>query len=250
MLPRSLIRRAFLLALCAASVGVPTAAAQDSPDLGEEPPSLTPSGGFGAGADNATVTLLTGSHALIGRRVALTGTVRRADHRRWAVVIDRLDPRDGRWERIARLTPNSSGAFAGRWRADRLGDIHLRAALVPRAKSGAGAPRLEGGESSVLVMRTAKATMYGPGMFGAQTACGVTLTKDTIGVAHRTLPCGTKIHIYYRGRAIVAPVIDRGPFREDVDWDLTAATARTLSFGGLDTIGFSPVPGTASRSRR
>jgi hypothetical protein len=254
--PRSLIRRSLALTLCVASAGAlaasaPYALAQTGPDLGEEPPSLSPSGGFGPGADNGTVSLLSGSHALIGRRVALTGTVRRSDHRRWLVVIERLDPRDGRWERVARVTPGRRGDFAGRWRADRLGDVHLRAALVPRAQS-ASAPRvrLGGGETSVLVMRAAKATMYGPGMFGAQTACGVTLTKDTLGVAHRTLPCGTKVHIYYRGRAIVVPVIDRGPFREDVDWDLTAAAARVLSFGGLDTIGVSSVPSTATRSRR
>ena len=34
---------------------------------------------------------------------------------------------------------------------------------------------------------------YGPGMYGSRTACGVTLTKSVMGVASRTLPCGTKV---------------------------------------------------------
>ena len=35
---------------------------------------------------------------------------------------------------------------------------------------------------------------------------------DTIGVAHRTLPCGTKVVLGYRGDFVRTRVIDRGPF--------------------------------------
>ena len=34
---------------------------------------------------------------------------------------------------------------------------------------------------------------YGPGFFGSGTACGQTYTKTLMGVAHRTLPCGTLV---------------------------------------------------------
>jgi len=83
--------------------------------------------------------------------------------------------------------------------------------------------------------RPAKASFYGPGFFGRQTACGQTLTPDVMGVAHRRLPCGTLVLIMYRGREVTVPVIDRGPFNGTYDWDLTQATADALGFqtGGI-----------------
>jgi rare lipoprotein A (peptidoglycan hydrolase) len=76
--------------------------------------------------------------------------------------------------------------------------------------------------------RPAKATWYGPGFFGNRTACGKVLTHRVLGVAHKRLPCGTKIALRYRGRTVVVPVIDRGPYARGVDFDLTYATARRL----------------------
>ena len=38
-------------------------------------------------------------------------------------------------------------------------------------------------------MLTQHASWYGPGFFGNTTACGQTLTKKTVGVAHKKLPC-------------------------------------------------------------
>jgi peptidoglycan hydrolase-like protein with peptidoglycan-binding domain len=80
------------------------------------------------------------------------------------------------------------------------------------------------------------ATWYGPGLFGNQTACGQTLTPRTVGVAHKTLPCGSKVVIRYRGRFVRTTVIDRGPFANGASWDLTQATARSLHFTTTDTI--------------
>jgi rare lipoprotein A len=73
-----------------------------------------------------------------------------------------------------------------------------------------------------------KATWYGPGFFGRRTACGKVLTRGIMGVAHKRLPCGTKVALKYRGRTVVVPVIDRGPYARGVDYDLTQATARKL----------------------
>ena len=39
---------------------------------------------------------------------------------------------------------------------------------------------------------------------------------------------GTPVTFYRGGRFITVPVIDRGPFRNGVAWDLTAAAARKL----------------------
>lgn len=79
--------------------------------------------------------------------------------------------------------------------------------------------------------KPAIATWYGPGFFGRRTACGARLTHQTLGVAHKRLPCGTKVALRYRGRTVVVPVIDRGPYSHGVDFDLTYATARKL---GID----------------
>ena len=80
----------------------------------------------------------------------------------------------------------------------------------------------------VALMRLGKATWYGPGLYGNRTACGKRLRPGTLGVAHKTLPCGTRVTFYRGGRFVTLPVIDRGPFRQGVAWDLTAAAARQL----------------------
>src|SRR5436189_134070 len=57
------------------------------------------------------------------------------------------------------------------------------------------------------------ASWYGPGFYGNHTACGQTFSDDIIGVAHRTLACGTRVRVTSpSGVSIVVPVIDRGPF--------------------------------------
>lgn len=90
-------------------------------------------------------------------------------------------------------------------------------------------------------LRWAGATWYGPGLYGNNTACGQVLRPNTVGVAHRTLPCGTPVKFVYRGRQIVTRVIDRGPYSDGNDWDLTLAAARTLRFDkvGADEVGFA-----------
>lgn len=77
-------------------------------------------------------------------------------------------------------------------------------------------------------MAVRMATWYGPGLFGNRTACGQRLTRSLHGVAHRRLPCGTAVTLYYAGRFTTAKVVDRGPFRTRATFDLTAATARSL----------------------
>src|SRR5258708_2450565 len=47
--------------------------------------------------------------------------------------------------------------------------------------------------------RSAGATWYGPGLYGRHTACGETLRPGTIGVAHRSLPCGTAVKFVFHG---------------------------------------------------
>jgi hypothetical protein len=67
-------------------------------------------------------------------------------------------------------------------------------------------------------------------------ACGGVLHVPQLGVANKTLPCGTMVTFRYHGRGIRVPVIDRGPYIEGREWDLTGATAVALDFNGLDEI--------------
>jgi rare lipoprotein A (peptidoglycan hydrolase) len=82
----------------------------------------------------------------------------------------------------------------------------------------------------VALMRVLRATWYGPGFYGKRTACGKRLGRATMGVAHRTLPCGTRVTFYRGGRFVTVAVIDRGPFRRGVAWDHTEAAAKRLGF--------------------
>jgi rare lipoprotein A (peptidoglycan hydrolase) len=72
------------------------------------------------------------------------------------------------------------------------------------------------------------ATYFGPGLYGNRTACGFVLRHRTRGVAHRSLPCGTRVPVYRGGLIAIFPVIDRGPHTRGVQLDLTHAAARKL----------------------
>jgi rare lipoprotein A (peptidoglycan hydrolase) len=81
-----------------------------------------------------------------------------------------------------------------------------------------------------------RATWYGPGFWGNETACGRKLRRETMGVAHKTLPCGSEVMLRYQGRYVRTKVIDRGPYANGAKWDLTQATAEALRFEYTDDI--------------
>ncbi len=150
------------------------------------------------------------------------------------VVVQRLDRTAG-WVAVAVATVGADGTFDARWRTDRIGRMLVRA--VPAAASGDVHAAAAGPLRAVTVFRPAVATYFGPGLFGRRTACGLRLTRALLGVAHRTLPCGTQVDLLHAGRTITVPVVDRGPFRRGTSWDLTWATARALRFTRTGTLG-------------
>jgi rare lipoprotein A (peptidoglycan hydrolase) len=83
---------------------------------------------------------------------------------------------------------------------------------------------------------TSIASFYGAPLSGNGVACGGILHPWTLGVANKTLPCGTKVVFQYGSRAIEVKVIDRGPYIAGREWDLTAATAVALHFPGLGPV--------------
>jgi rare lipoprotein A len=99
--------------------------------------------------------------------------------------------------------------------------------------------------AKAAVHRSGIATWFGPGFYGKKTACGQTMTTTIVGVANRTLPCGTLVKVSYRGHLLTVPVIDRGPYSHiGADWDLTAEAARTLGVEDTVRIG-TRIVGTA-----
>ncbi len=89
------------------------------------------------------------------------------------------------------------------------------------------------------MLATTRATWYGPGFYGGKTACGVRLQRVTEGVAHRTLPCGTKVEVRLGARAVVLPVIDRGPFANGADLDLTKNVADRIGLSGVARVQYA-----------
>lgn len=101
----------------------------------------------------------------------------------------------------------------------------------PQARPEAAQPQAR---PEVVVRPTWKldrnVSWYGPGFYGKRTACGLALTTTLIGVAHRSLPCGTKVSFKNpdNGRIVTAPVVDRGPFVSGRQWDLTGGLCKKL----------------------
>lgn len=123
---------------------------------------------------------------------------------------------------------------------------------VPIAQAASGGTVAPGGGGSAAGEPAAsasswtvykKATWYGPGLWGNQTACGLKLTPTTIGTAHKKLPCGTQVTFSYRGRSVAATVIDRGPYSKGFAWDLTKKAAKRI---GFLTVGADKVKATVT----
>lgn len=79
----------------------------------------------------------------------------------------------------------------------------------------------------------------GPEAFGRKTACGGTITQNTEGVAHPTLPCGARIFITFHHHTVLVQVIDRGPYEQGRQFDLTDALARRVGLSGVQEIHWS-----------
>jgi rare lipoprotein A len=140
--------------------------------------------------------------------------------------------RDGRWKPIDRDRTDASGRYKLRERLRRTGSTKVRV----RVAGGAGVAPGNRQLGRLNVYRAAYASWYGPGLYGNPLACGGTLSAGTLGVAHKTLPCGTKVALRHGGRTVRVPVVDRGPFVGGREYDLTAATAQRLGFHGHGTI--------------
>jgi len=183
----------------------------------------------------------------VGQRLVVRGRVENGGGG-LQVVLQRKA--DGRWQPLTKATTKANGAFTLRFGAPPAGNWAVRLKVTARGVGVEPTPgcavlcastgsRRRGGRSLldklgiVEVFRPAVASWYGG---GGTLACGGYLTSQTLGVANRTLPCGTEVTLRYGNRTIRVPVIDRGPYVEGREFDLTEATKEALGFPGLGVV--------------
>ncbi|MGD1050214.1 MAG: septal ring lytic transglycosylase RlpA family protein [Solirubrobacteraceae bacterium] len=221
-----------LLALPAAAVGADGGTAA--------PPSTTPVSGP-ASPDPTTVAgqLSVAPTSLLEHQVAtISGSLGALDggHPIWLQVRQG----EGAWTSVLRATAAASGAFTFSWKTSQSGVLSLRVvgSSVATASSLTATPLV-----SLAVYHEIVATWYGPGFYGNRTACGEKLTKQMVGIADRTLPCGTPVSLTYNGQTLTLPVIDRGPYANGVTIDLTHAAAQELGITETVAVGMLTLSG-------
>lgn len=162
-----------------------------------------------------------------GRRVRVAGSLRRPKAGRTVALQARVG---GRWRTLDRDRTDARGRFRLGATARRSADVRLRFAgdaLNAGARVKVGRMR---------AFRRSFASWYGPGFYGNRTACGQTFHAGIMGVAHKTLPCGTKLTFRRGDRIVRARVVDRGPFHAGREFDLSPAVKRALGFGSTGTV--------------
>lgn len=160
-------------------------------------------------------------HVLAGHRATVSGSSGSGAPQRPLVIEARS--RGGGWRTVTRTRTDAAGHFRASWRPSKPGAYRLRVRDAGSATSPASAGRL-------TVYRSVLASFYGPGLYGGALACGGTLSPGTLGVANKTLPCGTRVSLRYGRRTVTVPVIDRGPYVAGRTYDLTTATKERLGF--------------------
>ena len=168
------------------------------------------------------------TNVVAGQRAWVRGELRSTTRGR--VVLQRRGDRG--WTTVARTATAGHARFRLSFRPPRPGSSRLR--LIVRGADGRDLARRGAGRLNVF--RRAQASWYGPGLFGNRLGCGGRLAPETLGVAHRTLPCGTRVTLRHGGRMVRVPVVDRGPYAGNREFDLTAATRARLRFSGTGSV--------------
>jgi len=136
-----------------------------------------------------------------------------------------IEKRTGKkWRSEKRVRTNKKGEFNVSISVSSLGSTDLRVVLPSLGSTSSVKSPL----GTVYSYQKEFASWYGPGFYGHKMSCGKTLKRSTVAVAHKTLPCGTKVRFHSKGKTIVVPVEDRGPFVQGRNWDLTEAAKDKL----------------------
>lgn len=220
MTPRRIAGSGALLSMTAVAVGPAVASSQET-----AAPAATPV--------KTASTLSVRSvrrDVLAGRHVLVRGALRPGGAGR-AVALQ-VAGRRGGWVTVDHDRTDRAGRYVLVWHARKTGTRRVRVAFGGTADLTSARRAL----GTARVYRRAFASWYGPGLYGLKLACGGRLSAGTLGVAHKSLPCGTKVTLHYRGRTVRVPVVDRGPYVGGREFDLTAATKYRLRFGSTGTV--------------
>ncbi len=247
-----------MIALAAGSLAVPAAAAASTggggAGLSSPPPThathkahssrrqvpttpVTRPGNTTVSATGNGVTVQARTSALLRHRLTFSGTAPGDAGK--TIEIERNGHQTAwQWAPTVSTTVQPGGAFSVTWNTDHIGRFSIRAVLETKLAQPAAATEA----MPVTVYLPSVASWYK--LYGHSTACGEKLTRHTLGVANKTLPCGEDVGLYYHGRTLVVPVIDRGPYVKGRRYDLTYATAKALGTvsAGVATIGAVSLP--------
>ena len=180
-----------------------------------------------APAATRLTTALRRLHVLVGSTVAVNGYLRP----RGAGRLVRLERRIGRrWRTIDTDRTAASGRYTLRYRTRATDSVVVRVSFAGDARHTATSK----GVGRITAYRPALASWYA--LYGGRLACGGRLGYSSLVVAHRSLPCGTRVTVRYRGRVVHARVMDRGPFSGHREFDLAGGVARRLGFRGVGTV--------------
>ncbi len=163
-----------------------------------------------------------------------------------AVRAARLKASNARAARIRLHRLKAARAKAARVRRHKAIVAHRKAKVVARRKAKV-AKKLRAKAMKVRKVRAivrrfgnkwraARVSWYGPGFYGHGMAGGGKLRRNSMVLANKHLPFGTKVEVRYKGKAVVVPVRDRGPYVRGREFDLGPGTARHLRFRGVGTI--------------
>ena len=161
--------------------------------------------------------------AVVGDRVVISGVVRPGGTRPVKVSVG---------GKTIHTHSDKHGRYSVAWHAPSTGTRSVRISADGNLR-GTSVSRKAG---KITVFRPAVASWYGPGFYGNRTACGQTLTPGMLGVANKTMPCGTHLTLRYNGNQVQVTVIDRGPYVAGREFDLTEATKNALGFGSTGTV--------------
>lgn len=158
-----------------------------------------------------------------GQRASVVG---RVQPRTAGVVASLQIRRGGKWRTIDRDRTSASGRYGLRDRVRRPQSVRARVLVNGLGRS----------LGRLNVYRAANASWYGPGLYGNKLGCGGRLSPGRLGVAHKSLPCGSRLTLRHGARTVRVRVIDRGPYAGGREFDLTEATAHRLRFHGHGSI--------------
>jgi rare lipoprotein A len=131
------------------------------------------------------------------------------------------------WRTLAHARTGGRGGFAVRYTPNATGIGRRLRVLFKGDRDNARSVRAAG---AMTVYQESVASWY---QDGGNTACGF---HAGLGVANKSLPCGTKVRFRHAGHTVTATVDDRGPYVGGRTWDLNQDTAAALGFDGVGTV--------------